>query len=552
MIHLESATRLTVYRVLATTALLLFFTAPFLSAQLSGTYTIGGYKANYPSISAAVAALNAKGVSGSVIFSIRPGAYEEQFVLGPVSGASNYNTITFRSSTGNADDVVVRYAPAPYEGEYVVRFDNARHFRLVNLTLESIHSVYVGVIKVVNQAHDLRIEGCKLLAPELVSAVEERSVVYLNPSVANSVRIHDNIIRGGAYGISFFMSPGAYSAGTQISNNQISFYYHTGVYIANLRGGSFTGNKIDGSNNIPDTALGLRIVGWSGTTASPVLIANNFINVRHGNKRAAGISNSNNIQFFHNSLRQVSDGAVMVLSQVQGAAVLNNIFRASTGYAVYVLNSSDVHMDYNDLYTGGPYLARLNSKLAANLYYWRLYSGYDQRSISVEPRFVSTYDLHARSTSLIGAGVAVAGVAIDIDRQPRANPPCIGADEFASYIKGGTWFGKATVQAVQSGSDLWEGNSGATDNLFGGTLADRSVFPNPVSDALQVVLTDVYTGPVTLTVVDGLGRRISSLNYDKDGRDFRAELAVQHLVPGVYQLQITEGRDVAVERFVKR
>ena len=78
-----------------------------------------------------------------------------------------------------------------------------------------------------------------------------------------------------------------------------------------------------------------------------------------------------------------------------------------------------------------------------------------------------------------------------------------------------------------------------------------SVFPNPTVDYLIVELTDGYTGKVDLTIVDGLGRRVRQMTYNKEGQVLRTELPVGDLSPGVYYLQL-RGKYQTVERFVKR
>ncbi|MGB3801161.1 MAG: T9SS type A sorting domain-containing protein [Lewinella sp.] len=83
------------------------------------------------------------------------------------------------------------------------------------------------------------------------------------------------------------------------------------------------------------------------------------------------------------------------------------------------------------------------------------------------------------------------------------------------------------------------------------TEAAVSVFPNPVTDQLTVELNDGYTGEVSMTVVDGLGRRVRHVAYAKEGQTFRTELAVGDLSPGIYYLQL-QGRCRMVERFLKR
>ncbi len=78
-----------------------------LCTGISGTFSVGGPSANYPTISAAVQALNQCGITGPVTFNINPGTYYGSYVLGNIPGANSANQITFTSATAQAADVIL-------------------------------------------------------------------------------------------------------------------------------------------------------------------------------------------------------------------------------------------------------------------------------------------------------------------------------------------------------------------------------------------------------------------------------------------------------------
>ena len=88
------------------TAIIFLFVSNSFSTPLAGTYTIGsgGY---YPTINAAVSDVTSQGVMGAVVFDIIAGSYYEQIVVNPIPGSSAINTVTFRSQTGNPNDVSI-------------------------------------------------------------------------------------------------------------------------------------------------------------------------------------------------------------------------------------------------------------------------------------------------------------------------------------------------------------------------------------------------------------------------------------------------------------
>lgn len=98
-----------------TTAFL--FLSNLCSAQLSGTFTVGTASSNYPSLPAAITALQTSGVgSGGVTLSIEPGVYQQNIVVENIAGIGQSSpliitavpgTVTFRGSgtTASSDAV---------------------------------------------------------------------------------------------------------------------------------------------------------------------------------------------------------------------------------------------------------------------------------------------------------------------------------------------------------------------------------------------------------------------------------------------------------------
>jgi hypothetical protein len=104
-------------------------------------------------------------------------------------------------------------------------------------------------------------------------------------------------------------------------------------------------------------------------------------------------------------------------------------------YAINVpLFGAPPSSDYDDIYVSG--VGGAFAPQARTLEAWRARSGQDAHSASANPRYknpagdANTVDLHILNTSpCIGAGIAIPGITVDFDGDPRANPPAIGADE---------------------------------------------------------------------------------------------------------------------------
>ena len=91
-------------------------------------------------------------------------------------------------------------------------------------------------------------------------------------------------------------------------------------------------------------------------------------------------------------------------------------------------------------YSTSTTLALLGTEELLTLGQWRATTHLDAGSVSVDPRFVSTFDLHATTLTLRGLGVTIPGIATDIDGD-RRNPvrPDIGADERRPYREAPTY-----------------------------------------------------------------------------------------------------------------
>ncbi len=77
-----------------------------------------------------------------------------------------------------------------------------------------------------------------------------------------------------------------------------------------------------------------------------------------------------------------------------------------------------------------------NSAAAHTLASWQTASSLDAHSLSVNPGFVSSTDLHltANTSPMVGKGIVVSGITVDFDGDLRDNIPEIGADEFPGFI----------------------------------------------------------------------------------------------------------------------
>ena len=406
--------------------LVLLIGYPSLQAQLTGTYTIGGAGADFPSFTAAVAALQTNGISGAVIFNVAEGTYEEQITIPEIAGTSATNTVTFQAAPEIARFVQIEYAASTAADNFVIRLRNAAHLRLRGLDVASTSGFYNRVLEIIDRAEDILIEGNSFSADVGVRVADPaQGVVYVQPTGAGGIRIRNNRIQGATYGIYVRGSGGSLPTGTEITGNRIDRFFSAGIYLEALHGGVVTGNTVSGPLIRNYGECGICVHNWTGSSSDPVRLANNRVTLSEG--IALRVSQVAYLQVYHNSLYGTgSQVTAFRLADARDVAVTNNLFLADPAPAVDIAAvNGDLDMDYNIFYSEGEVLGRYAGTPAEDLSEWQSLSGQDAHSYNLFPL------TDPPSPELAEGGIAVPEVTTDIDGKPRGNPPSIGAVEYA-------------------------------------------------------------------------------------------------------------------------
>ncbi|HRK54916.1 MAG TPA: right-handed parallel beta-helix repeat-containing protein, partial [Cyclobacteriaceae bacterium] len=438
------------------------FVVGHLTAQpLSGTYTIGS-GGSYTSLVAAVTDLTTKGVSSPVMFKIKTGTYNEQVVINAIPGASTTNTITFEAESGNAQDVILTFAPTNINN-YVIRFDNSSFITFRNVRIEPTGSTYTRGIHAINTINNLTFENLRITLPATTSVSEERAAILVRPSLSSNIRFINNTITGGSHGILHVGNSSNPSPGTVFTGNTITDVYYRPAYFQYMAGGIFNNNVIAHSGVSQGDYYGLgldytsgyteiqrnRITGglghamrlyyFGGIDIQPSIIANNFF---QSNSYYATVNLVYGITYtniYHNSVNNTSSGEAFHFNRYQslGNRIVNNIFKANTGYAVEYQNSSAansiVESDYNNLFTSGSFIGRDGSTTYGSLNEWRTATGFETNAVSFDPQYQSNTNLIASAPGLASAGKnLLALVPVDINNIARTTTPSIGANQYSA------------------------------------------------------------------------------------------------------------------------
>ncbi len=441
--------------------LLLFPTV--ISAQLSGTYTIGT-TGNYSTFTAAVSALTTSGINGPVVFYVDSGTYNEQITIPAISGSSAINTISFIGATGDSTDAVITYSPTSSSNNFTVKLNTAHNIIFKHLTLKSTGSVgYSNVVVLSGVNTSIEISHCSFIG---VSSTTITSYIYeallyaefSTTSLTNmNIQISYNYFYRGLRGIVIYSNNGQ-SYGIEISNNIIEEQYYNGIKTSgdfniliwnNLISESYTVSYANVivcnshaeirsniikllSTNSYVYALAINVYQINYPNIN--LIANNYIDCQDG----IGLlidGPSSSFKILNNTICSHSWKPCISIpsNNASNIVVKNNILinTSTTGIAYELcLNQSNIS-DYNLLFSNGNYIAKYGNNYATSITGWQNLSGLDSNSVSMNPMFYSNGDYHIGNPLLDNLGTPVSEVLYDLDGQVRDSiHPDIGADEF--------------------------------------------------------------------------------------------------------------------------
>jgi hypothetical protein len=500
--------------------------------QFAGNFTIG-IGGDFATFNEAIDLLNCGIINGPVNLIALSGVYEERFSLGPIAGLSAINKLSILSQTLNAEDVIIRASSNETTTDHhVVRFNNLNNVSLKGITIENngINN-YNTALHIANGCDSLIIEDCKFIVD---TTTVSSSVCPINVSSLTSVfgfgqnmnnsLIRNNILIGGGFGIKLYGESGDNNTGNSISNNSIynAFYssirtlYHNLDRINNNFCQLRDSASIGAANiRIEDVEKGFSIYnnillnnGKYGLHISDIsiidtlLVYNNIIaggfdstDVNHG----LLIENSSNVHAFFNTVVMdvVNDlGAAAYIGDfVSGVNLKNNQFINNfNGFGLQtILPNGIVVSDNNNLYSAtGPLAFWVDEHLTiASL---RAESGKDLSSVSTNPLFVSTADLHLNSAQagIFEGGAPITGITTDIDGEIRAAIPTIGADEVFSTIP--------EINLSVADFKFYKGPIGSPKET---PLDKDSIYS--VQTTIDNLTNFRYTGVITITLSDGSG-----------------------------------------------
>lgn len=297
-------------------------------APLAGTYLVGTSQVapNYTSLTAAVTALNNRGVSAPVIFELTDATYTtpaETFpiVINNVNGGSSTNTVKIRPAafntaaiTGSSATSMIRFNATSF-----VKIDGSNNAtNSMDLTIQNTNTsgsvLHLGSIATGQVCTNDTIANTRIIGNSTTSTgvygifvgsntigtagVENSNITIINDSIyrvgrgiavkhnaaATGIRIMQNVI-GGPGSTNYLYDLGidiSYATSPVITENTICNIISTAtrpitaVLVANTTGLNFSKNKVIGIKYIGIDGYAARGLELNGTTNSNTTITNNF------------------------------------------------------------------------------------------------------------------------------------------------------------------------------------------------------------------------------------------------------------------------------------
>ncbi len=431
---------------------------------LTGGYAIGT-GGDYTTFTAALTDLARRGVTAPVVIDVAPGTYDERVTIPFIPGASAVDTVCFRAASGI---VTLRSSLGPA----TLIFSGARHVHVRGINISAIAPNYVGVLFEAG-ADSNEIAAASVGGPSLV--VSSAYGIHSQGGGCDGNVLRELVIDGFYYGIRLEGASARADCGNLIerctvttsrtalrtdfqnaaviARNTVHAGYPaaaTAVY------GLWLGTQLSGQQVIADgnqLTAGQGAAGgcavYSNTGPGNALIANQMVGgwTLTGTAPVYGILvGGGNATVAFNSLWMndiAGTGDVIAIADTgagTSVSVLSNVMQLSerTNHTVALWHGGGgFGSDYNAVNNrsgGNPLftVGRMSTSDYASLTDWRSATGNDLHSLTGDPGFVDSLNLHVmpNSSLLDGNGLFVAAVPEDADRDPRTNPPDIGADEY--------------------------------------------------------------------------------------------------------------------------
>lgn len=445
---------------------------------MHGTYLVGASDAaKYKTIQSAIDALQ-NGIENAVTFLIEPGTYTEYLTIPEIDGVSAENTVTFRSQTGNREDVIIKYDTYSPQSSFlgddtqgIVNVNGADYITFSNLTLTTGNDSYHSVVLVRNKSEHVTIDNCNIYRD--LTLTTGKHVVYVTAkdekTINNYFTLSNSTLTGGYIGVSVSGNLTNKQVGARIIGNTVTEQGSMGIYLSGgERQALVDGNIVKNtattktstkaiditlsegsqvSNNYLYTNLGVNADGLyirvvKGTEEAPVQIFNNVIDhCANGTSSSYAVNfnkASTNTIFANNTIR--TSGELVYPCRIgttqNDLQVLNNIFYSDAAAAMWIPSTNYIAttaFEHNLLYSESGKFGKIGGDEYNDIAAWRTAIN-STTDISESVQFESAEVLRPKDKGNLVSAQVLDFVTTDITGLKRAAVPTIGAYEWKDQI----------------------------------------------------------------------------------------------------------------------
>jgi hypothetical protein len=398
------------------------------SGAMSGTFTIGGQTPDFATVDDAITALGLCGISGPVVLELASGTYSDIIMLNSIPGMSTTNTITFTSATRNPNNVVIA------TNLIGVLLRDVSHLRFENLTIDATNGS--KGFQILSACENIEIRNCRILLPTTsVTGVHAGISKEGTTGTAHNIRIVNNTINGGYYGIHFNGGTSAADYGTDIiiDSNIITNNHYEGIRVLYSDLPSLSYNKVEAANNTSfNRWSGIYLENVNGVVNANRILQHSLISQPRGlslknmnsDSDVGLISNneiiitaaaSTTIAFYAmyaesnvvadivnnsilvNGTNSVGIGLYIAATSIKGDIKNNILTTLTSNYPIYVTSSTsnigtvmtNLNINYNNYHSTSGNIGYIAGAVQTNLANWIAYATTDVNSTIINPSFIN-------------------------------------------------------------------------------------------------------------------------------------------------------------------
>ncbi|MCB0737019.1 MAG: PKD domain-containing protein [Bacteroidetes bacterium] len=428
---------------------------------ISGTYSIGNSSsADFKSFNSAITAMASRGVCGPVTFNVADGTYNEQLLITQLGGVSATNQVIFQGVSKDSSKVVLTLPSTTATGNNIalLQLNGADWVTFKHMTFERTGTnANAAVIHILNGSCNNTFTNCQMIATKVTTNNASGVNIWSDQGRDTANTFTHNLIKYGTYGIQYTGANNFPEGGTVISHNVFDSAYTNSVYVAfnnriTIEGNIFrnvttnTADNFDLNLTVCDdgsrimdnefvatnTDNAIMLVSCYGKSTEPMIVANNVFPRIDG--VGIFVEGCENIFILHNSFNftgSTATNSAILANNVPSRynELKNNNIVMAAGYVYNIYGANYFKSDFNNLYAKGNQFAQWNQKTIGSLG-GLVTNKTDSHSVSLDPLFTSSKDLHCSNPGINGLAQVFTYVKYDMDGEQRDATPDIGADEF--------------------------------------------------------------------------------------------------------------------------